>query len=66
MKNKKIEKELNKINARAYVMLRNLEKVKKDIIRYSVFSSCSVSYNKCEGAIYDLIKELINISKEVE
>ena len=56
MKNKKLEKELNKINARAYVMLRNLEKVKRDI--------SSVSYNKCEGAIYDLIKELINIFKE--
>jgi hypothetical protein len=51
MKNKKIEKELNKINARAYVMLRNLEKVKRDIN--------SVSYNKCENIIYDLIKELI-------
>ena len=53
MKNKKIEKELNKINARAYVMLRNLEKVKRDIN--------SVSYNKCENIIYNLIKELINI-----
>ena len=56
MKNKKLEKELNKIHARAYVMLKNLEKVKRDI--------SSVSYNKCEGAIYDLIKELINIFKE--
>jgi hypothetical protein len=53
MKNKKLEKELNKIHARAYVMLKNLEKVKTDIN--------SVSYNKCESAIYDLIKELINI-----
>jgi len=58
MKNKKLEKELNKIYARAYVMLCNLEKVKKNI--------SSFSYNKCEKATYDLIKELINIYKGVE
>ena len=51
MKNKELEKELNKIHVRAYVMLKNLEKVKRDIN--------SISYNKCEKIIYDLIKELI-------